>query len=101
MPKLSVSHKTEKDPKTVFDKVTSLLENDPGLKKLDSSYSCKFDASTLSGTASGKMFKANMKIQPQGNGSEVTIDVELPLTLALAKGMVQKTLQGKLNDILG
>lgn len=100
MPKLSVSHKTEKDPQTVFNKVTSLLQNDPGLKKLDASYTCKFDAATLSGTASGKMFKASMNIQPVASGSEVTIDVELPFTLALAKGMVQKTLQGKLNEIL-
>ena len=101
MPKLSVSHKTDKDPKTVYDKVTSLLKDDPGLKKLDNSYICEFDENTLSGTASGKMFKAEMKIQPTADGSEVTIDVSLPMTLALAKGMVQKTLEGKLTQLLG
>ncbi len=100
MPKVSITHKTDKDPKTVYDKVTSLLQNDPGLKKLDNSYVCEFDETTLSGKASGKMFKADMQIQESGGGSEVTIVVDLPMTLALAKGMVKSKLEGKLNDIL-
>ena len=84
----------------VFEKVTKLLENDAELKKLDSSYSCEFDQSSLSGTAKGKLFKAKMNIQDQGDSSKVTIEVDLPITLALAKGLVQKTLQKKLDDSL-
>lgn len=101
MPKLSVNQTTDQDPQTVFNKVSSLLQNDASLKKLDPSYACEFDAKTLSGQASGKMFKAKMDIKPSGTGSVVNIEVELPFALSLAKGMVQKTLQGKLDQVLG
>ena len=100
MPKLSVEKQSSMSANEVFEKVTKLLENDSDLKKLDSSYSCDFDESSLSGIASGKLFKAKMEIQDQGDSSKVTITVDLPMTLALAKGMVQKTLQKKLDQSL-
>jgi hypothetical protein len=97
MPKLSVETQSKLSAKEAFEKVTKLLEHDSDLKKLDSSYSCQFDPASLTGVASGKLFKAKMEIQDQGDGSKVTIIVDLPMTLALAKGMVQKTLQKKLD----
>ena len=100
MPKLSVEKQSSMTANEVFEKVTKLLENDSDLKKLDSSYKCDFDQANLSGTASGKLFKAKMEIQDQGDSSKVTITVDLPMTLALAKGMVQKTLQKKLDKSL-
>lgn len=100
MPKVVVQKSSQLPPDEVFNKVSDVLKNDSQLKKLDSSYACEFDASTLSGRASGKLFKADMKVAAVGAGSEVTISVDLPLTLALAKGMVQKTLQQKLDENL-
>ncbi len=100
MPKVVVQKSTSLPPNEVFSKVSDVLKNDGQLKKLDSSYDCTFDASTLSGHAKGKLFKADMKVQAKGQGSEVTISVDLPLTLALAKGLVQKTLQQKLDENL-
>lgn len=100
MPKLSVEKQTNLSAQEAFEKVTNLLENDKELKKLDSSYQCDFDSGSLSGTAKGKLFKADMQIQEASGGSKVSISVDLPMTLALAKGMVQKTLQRKLDDSL-
>jgi hypothetical protein len=97
MPKLTVKKQSTLDSKTVYESVKKFLENDSDLKKLDSAYQCKFNDSTLSGTAQGKMFKAEMKVAAGTNGCSVEIVVDLPLTLALAKGMIEKTLQSKLN----
>lgn len=41
-----------------------------------------------------------MTVAPNGAGSEVEIVVDLPLALTLVKGMIQKTLQKKLDGVL-
>lgn len=100
MPKLEVTKESPLSPQASFEKVTKLLENDRDLKKLDASYTCQFDAATLSGSAKGKLFNAKLEIKPNGGGSSVAIHVELPFALSLAKGLVQKTLQKKLDESL-
>ncbi len=77
-----------------------MLENDAELKKLDPKYVCDFNPSTLSGSAKGSQFKANMNIASAGEGSKIDIVVELPFHLALVKGLVQKTLEKKLDQAL-
>ena len=100
MPKVSVIKETQKSSKEAFSLVRGFLDNDRDLKKLDPAYACTFDESNLSGTATGKMFKAHMTVKSAGSGSKVEIVVDLPLALALAKGVVQKTLQKKLDETL-
>lgn len=100
MPKLQVHQESSHSPKDTFDRVTKFLENDKDLKKLDPSYTCQFDPSGLNGTAKGKLFSAQLKIMPKAQGASVDITVDLPLALMLAKGMVQKTLQKKLDQSL-
>lgn len=78
-----------------------MLENDAELKKLDPKYVCDFNPSDLSGSAKGSQFKANMNIESAGAGSRVQIVVDLPFHLALVKGLVQKTLEKKLDQALG
>jgi hypothetical protein len=46
------------------------------------------------------MFSANLKVAENAGGATVQIEVDLPLTLALAKGMIQKTLEKKLDEAL-
>lgn len=99
MPKVTVQKKTTLTANEAFQKVKTFLENDPDLKKLDSGYKTNFDEATLTGQANGKMFKANMTVKGAGNGSEIEIVVDLPLTLALVKGVVEKTLAKKLSEI--
>lgn len=77
-----------------------MLESDKELQKLDPKYKCQFDAASLSGQADGSQFKAKMKISGAGKETQVTIDVDLPFHLALVKGLVQKTLEKKLDQVL-
>jgi hypothetical protein len=67
---------------------------------LDPSYKAEFDAQTLSGSAKGSMFKANMNVKEAADGSKVELVVDLPFHLALVKGMVEKTLSKKLEEVL-
>jgi hypothetical protein len=101
MPAVKVSLQSKLPPGECYAKVTNLLENDAELRRLDAKYVCQFDPNTMSGTAEGKQFKAKMVIQAQGSGSLVEVNVELPFHLALAKGLVQKTLEKKLSSALG
>ena len=101
MPKVKINTKSNHEKQATFEKISHFLENDSDLRKLDPKYTCQFDASNLSGTAKGQHFKADMTIQEDGNGSEVQIVVDLPFHLALAKGMVEKTLKKKLEHVLG
>ncbi len=99
MPKVTVQKTISNSPKDAFTKVSDMLAKNEDLKKLDPSYQCQFNESTLTGEAKGKLFTANLKIAPAATGSTVEITVDLPFTLALAKGMVQKTLEKKLNEV--
>ncbi|MGE0761710.1 MAG: hypothetical protein AB7N80_00385 [Bdellovibrionales bacterium] len=101
MPSVKVSAQTNLAPNECFNRVTQLLDKDSELRRLDPKYACQFDAQQMTGTAEGKQFKAKMKVKPNGTGSEVEIEVELPFHLALAKGLVQKTLEKKLTSALG
>lgn len=101
MPSVKVNIDSNLSAEESFKRVTSLLENDAELKKLDPKYVCNFNPSDLSGTAKGSQFKANMNIKPDGTGSKVEVVVDLPFHLALAKGLVQKTLAKKLDQALG
>ena len=77
-----------------------MLENDQELQKLDPGYKCDFDSGNLSGSAKGKQFKANMNIKPSGEGSALELTVDLPFHLGLVKGLVEKTLQKKVDSLL-
>ncbi|MCB0342724.1 MAG: hypothetical protein H6626_14300 [Pseudobdellovibrionaceae bacterium] len=101
MPKVKVQCQSKCNADEAFKRVAHVLENDPDLRKLDPGYASQFNSSTLSGTASGKMFKADMSVQANGEGSNVEIIVDLPMKLALVKGMVEKTLRKKLDQVLG
>ena len=100
MPKIKVQADSTADQKSTFDKVCLMLQDDRDLKKLDPKYVCQFDNQGMTGTAQGQHFKADMNVIAKGSGSEVEITVELPFHLALAKGMVQKTLKQKLDAAL-
>lgn len=100
MPTVKVTSDSNLTPDECFNRVTKLLDQDSELRKLDPKYVCEFDQTGRTGTASGKQFKAKMKVKPNGAGSAVEIEVELPFHLALAKGIVQRTLEKKLSTAL-
>jgi len=100
MPKLTIQKNSALKPADAFNKVKAVLNEDKDLRKLDPAYKCDFDEGKLSGSANGKMFKAEMKVSGQNSGSQVEITVDLPFALALVKGVVEKTLSRKLDETL-
>lgn len=100
MPKVKVESQSSHSPEAAFQKIKSLLENDKDLRKMDSSYKCQFDEKSLTGSAKGGKFEADMRIVAKSGGSHVEIEVNLPLMLTPVKGVVQSTLQKKLDNAL-
>lgn len=100
MPSIKIAKSTVLSPQECYNRVTKMFETDKDLQKLDPKYKCEFDAKSLSGNADGSQFKAKMLVKPDKNGAQLTVDVELPFHLALVKGMVQKTLEKKLDQAL-
>lgn len=100
MPKFKVESQSKLPPQEAFQKIRGLLENDRDLRKMDSSYTCQFDESALSGRAKGSKFEADMRVKPQANGSVVELDVSLPMMLTPLKGVVQSTIEKKLQTLL-
>lgn len=100
MPSIKVEKQSQHSAGDSFKRVSKMLETDRDLKKLDSKYKCEFNEQALTGTADGSLFKAKMNIKESGAGCKVEITVDLPFHLALVKGMVQKTLEKKLEEAL-
>ena len=100
MPSIKIEKQCKHSPADTFKRISDLLSNDKDLRKLDASYKAEFNAQNMSGTATGSMFKANMNVKEQAGGSKVEMVVDLPFHLALVKGMVEKTLAKKLDEIL-
>jgi len=100
MPKIKVESQSKHSPEETFKKIKNLLENDSELRKMDSGYKCEFNEQKFSGIAKGSKFEANMQVTVQNGGSRVEIEVNLPLMLTPVKGIVQSTLQKKLDSAL-
>ena len=100
MPKVKVETKSKLSPEETFKKIRNLLENDKELRKMDSGYTCTFDDKAMTGTAKGSKFEANMRVSGAAGACGVEIEVTLPLMLTPLKGVVQSTLQKKLESTL-
>lgn len=100
MPSIKIAKQCQHSPADAFKRISELLANDQDLRKLDSSYKAEFNSASLTGTANGSMFKANMRVKEADSGSHVEIVVDLPLAVALFKGTVEKTLSKKLDKAL-
>lgn len=100
MPSIKIEKQSKLSPADTFKRISELLSNDKDLRKLDASYKADFNAQSMTGTATGSMFKANMNVKEQPGGAKVEVVVDLPFHLALVKGMVEKTLAKKLDEVL-
>lgn len=100
MPKVIITCQSSTDEKEAFARVRKMLEEDRDLRKLDSKLAYNFDETSLSGRATGHHFKAEMSVSKTNLGSQVEITVDLPFHLGLAKSIVQRTLQRKLDEAL-
>jgi hypothetical protein len=100
MPKVKVESQSKHSAEETFKKIRNMLENDRELRKMDSSYVCQFNEKAGTGTAKGGRFEADMRVTAKGSGASVEIEVSLPLMLTPVKGIVQSTLQKKLESAL-
>jgi len=100
MPSVKIEAQSQRSAADSFKRISELLSNDKDLRKLDPKYKADFNPATMSGSADGSMFKAKLSVKEDAGGSKVEITVDLPFHLALAKGMVQKTLSKKLEEAL-
>lgn len=100
MPKVKVESQTGLDSAEAYRRVKTLLETDADLKKMDSSCKFTFNDASQKGSAKGSKFSAEMSVAASGAGANVTIEVDLPLMLTPVKGMVQSTLERKLQKAL-
>ncbi|MDX9731106.1 MAG: hypothetical protein RBT63_04990 [Bdellovibrionales bacterium] len=100
MPKFKVESNTGLNQTDAYTRIKSMLENDQDLKKMDSSCTFSFNDAKQTGLAKGSKFTADLKVTAVGAGSNVTIEVDLPLMLTPVKGIVQSTLEKKLQKAL-
>jgi hypothetical protein len=100
VPKFKVESKSALSQAEAYSRMKQLLENDQDLRKMDASCKVSFSDNSHSGLIKGSKFSAELNVTAQGTGSNVTIEVDLPLMLLPVKGMVQATLEKKMSRAL-
>lgn len=100
MPKFKVEAPSTFAAKETFKKIQTFMETSSDLKKMDPNIVCTFEDAKLKGTAKGKQFKADIKIEQGNPHCLVCIEVEIPLLLAPLKGKIQETLERKIKKAL-
>lgn len=101
MPKVNIDYKSPLKAEETFQKVKDFLSTDESIKKIDSGIQADFNDSSLSGDLKGSKFKAQMNVKEAGEGSDVSIVVDLPMLLGAFKGQVKSTIEKKLSKVLG
>lgn len=101
MAKFTIDHNSKHPSDKAFDKVQKFLEGGAPLKKLDPKVDCSFDPKAKTCQIKGSQFKADLKVAPAGDGSKVSITVDLPLLLMPFKGKITKDLQDMFAKHLG
>ena len=101
MPKIKMECTSTHSADETYKRVKTVLESDQDLRKMDSSYQCRFDEAGRHASAKGSKFSADLQVKDAGQGSTVSVEVELPLMLTPFKGMVETTLRKKLDRALG
>lgn len=100
MPKFTIDHNSSQPAPEAYKKIKEFLANDLDIRKFDPKLQCDFNDGAMSCKMNGAQFKADMAVAAAGNGSKVSVTVDLPLMLTPFKGKVQETLQKKLAKYL-
>lgn len=100
MPKFTIDHQSTKNTQEAYAKIKEFLANDQDIRKFDPKLQCDFNDSAMSCKMNGAQFKADVNIAAVGNGSKVSVTVDLPFMLTPFKGKVTETLQKKLAKYL-
>ena len=101
MPSVNIVRKTSYNAEDSFQIVAEVLSTDPDLKKLDPKFKFELDPETRTGEAEGTLFKAKVRVADHGNdGSTIELSVEFPITMMAFKGMIERSLQKKIDEAL-
>lgn len=100
MPKFTIDHQTSKNTQETYTVIKDFLAKDADIRKFDSKIQCDFNDSAMSCKMNGGQFKAEVSVAAAGNGSKVSVTVDLPFMLTPFKGKVTETLQKKLAKYL-
>lgn len=100
MPKIEIKRTIPGSADKVFEQLKKILENDADLKKLDPGYSCQFDEKSFSGTAKGSKFEAELKMKAENQQNHVNLSVSIPFLLTPFKGLIETTLNKKLDKVV-
>lgn len=92
MGKFTIDHNVKHPTDKTFEKVQKVLENGADLKKFDPKIECSFNPSSKTCQIKGSQFKADLKVAPAGDGSNISITVDLPLLLMPFKGKITESL---------
>ena len=89
------------DSATAYSKIKKLLSGENDFKKFDSKVSCTFDESSKSIKINGSQFQADLQVLGNAaDSSQVSVEVEIPLALALFKGKIKDTIESNIKKIL-
>lgn len=101
MPKFTVDHETSHASEAAYGKLKQFLSKPGELKKFDPKTECSFNDALQTCSIKGSQFKAEVSVQKSGEGSKVSISVDLPFLLSPFKGKVQESLTKMLAKQLG
>ncbi len=92
MAKFTINHDVKQPVDKTFTAVEKVLSKGDDLKKYDPKIQCTFDAATKTCNIKGSQFKADLKVEPKGSGSQIVVTVDLPLLLLPFKGKITESL---------
>lgn len=101
MAKFTVDHNVKHPTDKTFDTIQTVLSKGDDLKKFDNNIQCQFDAAKKTCAIKGSQFKADVKILANGDGSKISVEVDLPFLLMPFKGKIAESLTKMFQKHLG
>lgn len=99
MPQVKIEKDFSISADQVLKQVEALLKNSKDLQVVEPHLDVKIDSENHTLVAQGKKISGNVKVQNTENGSHLSLQIELPWSLAPFKGMVQSKLEAKIAEI--
>ena len=101
MAKFTVDHNVKHPTDKTFEMIQSVLSKGDDLKKFDNKIECQFDPAKKTCAIKGSQFKADVKIVAAGQGSKISVEVDLPFILMPFKGKISESLTKMFEKHLG
>lgn len=105
MAKLNFTIPSPLDQDATFEKIQKFLSKENDFKKFDPSVTCDFNANDKHCKIKGSQFTAELKVKDEGQAkssdkSNIEINVEVGMALALFKGKIKEILEKTVHKVL-